>query len=308
MTNVRSPTAERAIVFGNPEKRRYGARLVFQVLHGGFLGDMENAAILLDTGAVATLAPVRQPSWEGGRRFELKLEGFPTATVAEAQGRRLGQAILWTAISLNDGLRLSYRTQEPVAVFDRTVSEGNSMWAEATTSHNPQVVLDQFAAGFAVPQIDSRSLLSMEIFCSSSLEASDRAAFLTAVSALEPLAEERPLGAAVDTFVDGCLASLRTAHSIDQQHRASLEGRIQQLRQESIRQALRRIVTAKLPNHPTAPALADAAYALRSELIHDGRLADYDVDLATETRKISGLLRVLYARTLGLTPHAPATV
>jgi hypothetical protein len=306
MTNARSPTEERAIVFGNPEKRRYGARLAFQVLHVGFLGDMENATFLLNTGAVATLGPVRQPSWEGGRRFELKLEGFPTATVAEAQGRRLSQAILWTAISLNYGLRLSYRTQEPVAIFDRTVSEGSSMYAEGTVSYNPQLVLEQFAAGFAVPQIDSQSLLSMEIFCSSSLEASDRAAFLTAVSALEPLAVEQPLGAAVDTFVDGCLASLRTAHSIDQQHRASLEGRINQLRHESIRQALRRIITAKLPDHPAAPLLADAAYALRSELIHDGRLADYDVDLATETQKISGLLRVFYARTLGLTPHAPA--
>jgi hypothetical protein len=44
-------------------------------------------------------------------------------------------------------------------------------------SFNPQLVLEQFAAGFAVPQIDSQTLLSMEIFCSSSLEASDRAAF-----------------------------------------------------------------------------------------------------------------------------------
>lgn len=305
MTKARSPTAERAIIFGNPEKRRYGARLAFQVLHVGNLGNIENATFLLDTGAVATLAPVRQPSWEGGRRFELKLEGFSTTTVAEEQGRRLSQAILWTAISLNHGLRLSYKTQEPVAIFDRTASAGNSMYAEATVSINPLVVQEQFRAGYAVPQVDSQSLLSMEIFCSSSLEASDRAAFLTAVSALEPLAEEHLLGASVDAFVDDCLALLRTAHSIDTQNRASLEGRINQLRRESIRQALRRSITGKLPDHPTAPELVNAAYALRSELIHDGRLADYDVDLATETRKISNLLRVFYARTLGLTLHAP---
>jgi hypothetical protein len=296
------------MIFGKPEKRRYGVRLAFQVLHGGHLGDMENATFLLDTGAVATLTPARQPSWEGGRRFEIALEGFSTATLAEAQGRRLTQAILWTAISLNYGLRLSYRTQEPVAVFDRTLSSGSSVWAEATTSHGAQIVFDQFVAGFAVPQIDAQNLLSMEIFCSSSLEASDRATFLTAVSALEPLAEERPLGAAVDVFVDGCLASLHAAVSIDPQHRASLEGRLRQLRQESIRQALRRVITAKLPDHPTAPALVETAYTLRSELIHGGRLADYDIDLATETKKISSLLRLFYARALGLTPHAPASI
>ena len=56
-----------------------------------------------------------------------------------------------------------------------------------------------------------RHSFSMEIFASSSFEASDRAAFLTAVSALEPLGEERLLGQQVDTFVEGCLSSLRAA-------------------------------------------------------------------------------------------------
>jgi hypothetical protein len=308
VTKARSRIAERATVVGRPDKRRYAARLAFQVLHAGNLGDIENATFLLNTGAVATLAPVRQPSWEGGRRFELILEGFPTATVAEAQGRRLSHAILWTAISLNYGVRLSYRTQEPVSVFDRTASKGNSMYAEGTVSNSPQVVQEQFAKGFAVEQVDPQSLLSMEIFCSSALEASDRATFLTAVSALEPLVKEQSLGAAVDTFVDNCLASLRTMDSMNNQLRKSLEGRINQLRQESIRQAYRRLITEKLPDHPTAPGLVDYAYALRSELIHDGRLKDYDIDLATETRKINGVLRLLYARTLGLTPYAPVEI
>src|SRR6266498_3361251 len=101
MVNARSPIDERAIIFGNPGKRPYGARLEFQVLDVGFLGDMEHVTFLLDTGAVASLAPVRQLPWEGGRRFELKLEGYAKAADAEAQGRRLSQAVLWMAISLN---------------------------------------------------------------------------------------------------------------------------------------------------------------------------------------------------------------
>ena len=76
MANKRSSTDEQAVIFGRPEKRPYGARLEFQVLHGGFLGDMENVAILLDSGAVASLAPARQTSWKDGRRSELGLEGF----------------------------------------------------------------------------------------------------------------------------------------------------------------------------------------------------------------------------------------
>ena len=65
MANRRSSNDERAVIFGKPEKRPYGARLEFQVLHVGFLGDMENTTILLDSGAVASLAPARQTSWEG---------------------------------------------------------------------------------------------------------------------------------------------------------------------------------------------------------------------------------------------------
>jgi hypothetical protein len=301
-------TEERMIIFGKPEKRPYGARLEFQVIDGGSLGRVEGVAILLESGAVASLAPVRQPSSEGGRRFEFRLEGFPTAALAEAQGRQLSQAILWMAISLNYGVRLRYHTQEPAVVFERLTSPGASMWAEASISYNPQLVLKQFIAGFAAPIADAHTLLSMEIFASSSLEASDRAAFLTAVSALEPLAEVQALGLPVDAFVDGCHSLLQTIPSIDRQHVASLEGRLNQLRHESIRQALLRFISTRLPDHPTAPDIADTAYRLRSDLIHNGRFSDYDVDVAAETRKISNLLRLIYARSLKLSLHSQAAV
>src|SRR5258708_26691628 len=201
-------------------------------------------------------------------------------------------------VSLNYGLRLSYRTQEPAAVFERSRSSGASMWAEASMSWNPQVVLQQLIAGFSTPIPDSQTLLSMEIFCSSSLEASDRAAFLTTVSALEPLAETHALGQSVDAFVDSCLSSLKAASSIDQQHRSSLEGRLNQLRIESIRQALRRFIKASLPDHPDAPDLPHAAYGLRSDLIHIGRFPDYYADLPPNTRKITHLRRLLYSPNL----------
>ena len=168
------------------------------------------------------------------------------------------------------------------------------------------MVLQQLVAGFSAPIADAQTLLSMEIFASSSLEASDRAAFLTAVSALEPLAEDQALGPAVDGFVEICVSSLRATTAIDEQQRASLEGRLNQLRHESIRQALRRFIATKLYDDPGAAETADSAYGLRSELIHNGRLADYDIDLAAETGKISRLLRLIYSRSLGLTLHAPA--
>jgi hypothetical protein len=94
------PSVERSIIITRPEKRPYGAKLIFQVLNKGFLGNLEHVTIFLDDGASVTLAPERQLSWEGGRRLSLTLEGFPTASQAEEHGRRLVQGLLWTSENL----------------------------------------------------------------------------------------------------------------------------------------------------------------------------------------------------------------
>lgn len=221
------PSHERSMIISRPEKRPYGAKLVFQVLEKGFLGNLEHVTIFLDDGSYVTLAPERQPSWLGGRRFSLTLEGFPTASQAEEHGRRLVQGLLWTSISLNFGVRLNYRTHEPITVYDRLRSPGDSMFGEMTTSFPPDWVIDRLAAAYILPKpVDRTVLLSMEIFSASYLEASDRAIFLSTVSALEPLASAEPLGPKVDAFIEECLAQLdkkkKYNWSIDSRYRGGL--------------------------------------------------------------------------------------
>jgi hypothetical protein len=296
------PLAERSKIVSRPEKRRYGTKLVFQVLSKGFLGNLEHVTILLDDGAYVTLAPERQASWEGGQRFSLTLEGFPTASQAEEHGRRLVQGLLWTSISLNFGVRLNYNTQEPTTVYDRLVSPGFSMSAEFGTSFPPHWVIDRLLAAYMLPSLVDRTLLlSMEIFCSSHLEASDRAIFLSTVSALEPLATAEHLGPAVDAFIDDCLAQIKNHNEIQPDHLQSVKGRLNDLRKESIRQALKRLIKAKLPEDISAPGIIDDAYNLRSQLIHSGMPDDLDLDFSVETRKVSSIVRHLYAKELGFT-------
>lgn len=296
------------MIIGRPDKRPYGARIEFQVIHAGVLGGIESASILLGSGEVASLEPARQPSWEGGRRFEIRLKGFATASVAECQGRKLAQALLWTAVSVNSGLRLRYFTKEAAAVFERQRTSGVKIVAEGETRWDPRIVLRELVAAYAATPLDPRTLLSMEIFCSSSLEASDRARFLTAVSALEPLAESRHLGSDIDTLVRLWKDSLLTVPAMGTQLRSSLEGRLEGLRRESIRQALRRIVVEVLPDVASAPRLVDAAYGLRSQMIHEGQLSDYDVDLPDQVNKVGALLRLIYSKRVGLALHARANI
>ena len=296
------PSAERLMIVSRPEKRPYGTKLIFQVIGERVLGNLEHVTIFLDDGTYVTLAPERQPSWEGGRRFSLTLEGFPTASQAEEHGRRLVQGLLWTSISLNFGVRLIYNTHEPTTVYDRLRSFGFSMFGEGTTSIPHGLIIDSLQAAYMLPNpVDRTLLLSMEIFCASHLEASKRTIFLSTVSALEPLANAEPLGPEVDAFINECLAQLEKKDEIQPEHRQSTQGRLNEMRNESIRQALKRVIRAKLPDDASAQAIIDYAYDLRSQLIHRGIPDDLDIDFSVETRKVSSVLRQLYARELGFT-------
>lgn len=290
------------MIISRPEKRPYSAKLFFQVLEKGVLGNLEHVTIFFDDGTYVTLAPERQPSWLGGRRFSLTLESFPTASQAEEHGRKLVQGLLWTSISLNFGVRLNYRTHEPTTVYDRLRSPGDSMFGEMTTSFPPGWVIDRLQAAYMLPKpVDRTLLLSMEIFCASNLEASDRAIFLSTVSALEPLSSVEGLGPEVNAFIDECLAQLDKKNEIQPEQRQSVQGRLNELRKESVRQALKRVIKAKLPDDASAPAVIEYAYDLRSQLIHRGIPKDLDIDFSVETRKVSSILRQLYAKELGFT-------
>jgi Apea-like HEPN len=139
----------------------------------------------------------------------------------------------------------------------------------------------------------------MELYCAALLEPNERTRFVTAVSALEPLAQQQSLGSAVHSYVDEALAVLNGATDIDQRIRASLYGRINQLRQESVRQALFRLAGSWFPHDTTIQKQIDHAYSLRSELLHEGTFADPDIDLTSEMNKIATVLRTLYERASG---------
>jgi len=266
----------------------------------GAFGQIEDAEIEFATGAFVKLAPARMAPWDGGRKYTLKLEGFPTAAAAEAAARRLVQAVLWMAISSDAPLRLDYASYDPFTVFERMRSDGARVEAYSEAYYQPDMVFDEIKEAYArFVEPDPKLLLSMEIFAGARLEASDRARFLAVVSALEPLADEQPLGGSVNRFVASCLAELKRVPDLATDIRASLEGRVLGLRTESIRQSVKRVVRQALSDRPDAAEAIDEAYELRSQIIHTGRPADLDVDLERELRMVSGIIRQIYASLLG---------
>jgi hypothetical protein len=297
----KSPQEERAIIIKQPSKRPYGVRLRIHVKSEYSIGNLEQVCVSLSTGAFFSMMPTKAAPWEGGKKYDITLEGFPTAALAEAAGRRLVQALLWLAISLDSPLRLEYLSYEPASVFERNRPAGVSVSAlgYGLVGQSPVSVLTEIHDAYAeLPEPDPKVLLSMEIFCAARLESSQRAVFLTMVSALEPLANEAKLEDTVVGFVNDCINRLKANDAISSESRISLEGRPLLLRQESKRQALRRLAIELLPEASDPVRIIDQAYALRSQLIHNGVPDDLDIDLEREGRSVSAVIRSIYAAIL----------
>lgn len=290
------PDQERSIIVRNLQKRPYGARVKFHVLSETALGSFERVTVLLDSGQYACIAPnPRKAPWEGGAKFELVLDGFATASGAEVAGRRIVQSLLWTAVELRTPIRLEYGTYEAATVYDRGRSSGIECIAFGSCIPDSRKVLNTIAESFdRFKQPNPTLILSMEIFCAAGLESSQRARFLLYVSALEPLAPVTSLGSDVTAFVEECTALLNGNAKIDSTTKNSLRGRLTQLRDESIRQALRRFLRDIFPDDAEVLSAVDRAYRLRSELIHEGRPVDLDVDLSAESDAICSVLRRVY--------------
>ncbi len=305
------PRIERQIILARDHRRKYGARLTFQVQRSAYIGDLENVTLLLSDGSLATIRPGNLLGWEGGKRYEIEIIGFPKASDAETAGMQIAQALLACAISLNFGLRLSYISHEPPSVYDRTISPGLSMSGEGYVCWPQSTVIEEFEKAFLAPPLDRRLLLSMELFASSALESNDRAKFIMAVSALEPLAEQLDLGDEVSCAVDALCQTLDLQESIPKNLHQSLRGRLLQLKRESVRQALKRSCDRWFPEEPSAWKAIDRAYGLRSELLHEGRPNDLDTLLHQETQKISNYLRRIYQCECGkplASPPVPQTI
>lgn len=302
------PTVERQLILARDHRRKYGAQLTFQVQRSAYIGNLEHVSLLLPNGEIATIKPGRLLEWEGGKRYEIDIVGFPTASDAEEAGMQLAQALLVCAVSLNFGLRLSYLSHEPPTIYDRTVSLGAFASGEAYSSFPQNAVLDEFERAFLAPPKDRRLLLSMELFAAAALESNERARFVMAVSAIEPLALQVELGPEVDLAIDFLTQQFDTCCNVPSQLRDSLRSRLQQLKRESVRQALKRLCARWFQGEADAWIALDRAYGLRSELLHEGRPSDLDTLLGHEMQIVSNYLRRIYQQEYGYPFKSPIPI
>jgi hypothetical protein len=292
-----------------PRRRPYAARIDFFLGEGiqlsldgpASLLAADDAIVGLDLAPDQPLGPLKHL-----KRYRASIEGFATASHAEAMGLKLALALLWSAITKAFTMRLDYHAPLPCVVYDRSNVSGGisfraygSVFSRATAADFADMMRDVLATPM---EVDRRLLLSMELFSAARLEVSDRAKFLGLVSSLEPLAFQAEYPNSVLQLIDSLRDQLQSTDlnglsNIEASNvKASLDGRLQQLRRESIRQALLRVIRELFPGDEASVKTIDGAYALRSEMLHHGTTDPY---LDRKTHAIEQIIRRLYAKRIG---------
>ena len=137
-----------------------------------------------------------------------------------------------------------------------------------------------------------KQTLAAQLYNQSHFHLSDTARFLTLISAIEALAEQRSKPPATVALIDRLMEMAAAAGNPD-----DLNNGLGNLKQESIRSACRRLVETYGENPAdTHEARAFArAYTIRSTLLHEGEPPP-GTDLAAELRTLDLLVRHLIVR------------
>ena len=296
---AKTPKEERLIILSGDARRKYSARILFEVERSSYIGEIDQVTMLLETGKNVTLTRRKEGlAGEINALYFIDIEGFSTAAEAEHAGMVTVQSVLFAAVSLNFGVRLLYESHEPPSIRDRTSSKGGGIHLGATlTSYggcSGEAITSELIEAMKHEMRDRRTILALELYTSASFEYNSRARFLAAVSAFEPLAFQEDLGPEVATFVLKVCKDLDLDSSIPKELLPSLKGRILQLRKESVRQSLLRLCSKWFPGDLQARNSIESAYQLRSEILHEGRLTDLDVDLDKEYKTAASHLRRIF--------------
>jgi len=294
---MRYVTTERAVIANSPQRRPYGARFSLQLEPSTRFQIDAETTFLLERDIVVRVAPGRTAASEGSSQsWNVYVEGFATAGEAEKEGQRVVLGFLWAAVFGRFAVRLSYRTPLPCEVYLRTESHGMTLSGEATlivTKGIGNIVAPVGAVAKSRIDIEPKLLLALELFTSARLETTERSKYIGLVSSLEPLAfQGRYDDPEIERIIEEAISRLDRCNLPDKD-RASIRGRIEGLRQESVSAAIRHLVRDLMADDQHALDTIEEAYSIRSKILHEGST---DADLAAKGQEVETIIRSLLER------------
>lgn len=290
---------ERKVIAQSSTRRPYAARLKIVLDDSTKLSIDGSTTLLTNSNYIIKLEP-EIGKYKDGQEISVIVEGFATAGEAEKAGLRATLGMLWAAITGRYAVRLVYHTPLPCTVFDRTQSKGLTMSGtlKITVGKSVNELVQKFDDILSSSSdVDSRLLVAAELFASARLETTERAKFIGLVSSLEPLADQKKfdndeLMKLIALFKE----QLRQVESLDEGIKASLLGRVEQLKKESITQSIIRLTSEMLPNNPAAQETIKEAYRIRSAILHEGST---DADLVEKSQEVEEIVRQILQAAIG---------
>lgn len=299
----KKPPDNRLIIYDNTNQLPYGAQVAVILDETDNFDFADQASLLLDDKqSIVRVVPCREKIHYNGRisqKLDFYVEGFATVEEAEEKKSKLLLALLWAAISRKHPLLLDYQTS---LIYDRTQHGGTiggvsaQLHLEMNSCRLVKLINEIFSDENI--EVEEKLLVSMELFTSARLETSDRAKFVGLVSSLEPLVQSEAYGnPELEKLVDNFLNQLDNTSIPENINKESLQGRIRDLKKESISQAIQRIVQESIPanENEEAVSIIKEAYKIRSKILHEG--ARY-TDLEQKSNEIENIIRQIYSHRL----------
>jgi hypothetical protein len=258
----------------------------------------------------------RRPSED--QFFILWCGGFTSEEAARAEGVRVKTAVMLAGVLLSFGIDVgtdqvmspaAHRSDgqsdehlqpdvhglQVVPEIEGTIHFGQFMRVGVHLVHTnfhedfKQSVAQSYSLNKALTK---KQTLAAQLYNQSHFLLSDTARFLTLISAMEALADQRSKSPATVALIGRMMEMAAAAGNPD-----DLNNRLGNLKQESIRSACRRLVETYGENPAdTHEARAFArAYTIRSTLLHEGEPPP-GTDLAAELRTLDLLVRHLLVR------------
>lgn len=237
------------------------------------------------------------PNWKaaGLHGYRLQIEASDTASRAEDIGTKLALGVLSLAVDKSFGVALSNHDQPlPCSIMDRTRRGGDGMRAFATVSGRVtfDVLCSYLEREVAKDKpTDHNRLLSMEVFCAAQLERSDRAKLILLISAAEALADQEDFTEELGPTISKLIGVIEEQEIRDGLKR-SLIGQVRNMRRESARQAVRRMLRQNFVNDEDVKFF-DQSYDARSAMVHEGHRVP---ELPQMVSKVQNIIATVYKR------------
>jgi len=286
-------------LFSKTRVYSWGVKIDFLINNrGGFFDvDETSFSLLWNHDLIVTIEPRKihpNLSDAGSKGFRLIVNATDTAGEAERIGTRIAYSLLDFCIHRRWGIELSWPDSPlPCRVTDRNASTGISFQAfGSTTSH---VKVSEFVtaleASFSHHDIIPYSLLlSMELYGASHFENNQRSKLIMIMSSLEALAGQRDMTSQLGSLISDLKKVIAQSDIEDDRLINSLKGQIDGLKRESIRGAIKRLLSESEISEDDKK-FVDEAYMARSKIVHEGQRIP---ELSTMNSKLEKILISVY--------------